>query len=143
MADRRPPQRPAYPRRGGPRPAARGPPVPGLRVSASARGLRAPAARGPPAPTLRPRRAAPASARPRRGKRVSGRFYVFLGIVALIIIAVVLLIWRPWASSPDPAIPRDRRATPAVMAPAADATIAPAADAQARTAAPRRRTAPR
>ena len=52
--------------------------------------------------------------------------------MALIIIAVVLLIWRPWAKGPAPADPAMIAATtPAVMAPAADATIAPAADGQA------------
>ena len=79
-----------------------------------------------------PRRSAPPQ---RGGKRVSGRFYAFLCIVALIIIAVVLLIWRPWASNPDPVDPGVIAATPAAMAPAADATAAPdaqdASDAQA------------
>ena len=60
----------------------------------------------------------PPSAR-RGGKHASGRFFVFLGIVAVVIIAVVLLIWQPWA------------ATPAVNDQTADATqppIAPVAD---------------
>ena len=139
MADRRPPQRPASS-------SARRPASSGARPSASRPAGQRPNGARPAG--ARPAGARPAGARPsgsrpaggsgqrggapRRGKHVSGRFYVFLGIVALIIIAVVLLIWRPWAKSPAPADPAMIAATtPAVMAPAADATIAPAADGQA------------
>ena len=114
MADRRPPQRPvsSTARRtapGGARPS-------GSRPS----GYRPSGAR--PSGGAAPRRNPPQ----RGGRRASGRFYVFLGILALIIVAVVLLIWRPWATNPDPgeavvAV----TATPAAMAPAADATVAP------------------
>ena len=143
MADRRPPQRPANTavRRNassGARPA--GFPTFGIsplrRATLGHATLRLPtlgAAGNAPGAALRPQRG---------GKRVSGRFYAFLGIVALIIIAVVLLIWRPWATNPDPVDPGVIAATPAVMAPAADATVAPdapdAQDAQAENGAERR-----
>ena len=131
MADRRPPQRPANPaaRRNassGARPAGSRPS--GYRPSGARPSGARPSGYRPSGGGNAPRRSAPPQ---RGGKRVSGRFYAFLGIVALIIIAVVLLIWRPWASNPDPVDPGVVAATPAVMAPAADATVAPdAPDAQ-------------
>ena len=97
MSDRRPPQRPASS-------AARRPAPSGARPSGSR-----------PSGGSGSRRPAPR----RGGKHASGRFFVFLGIVAVVIIAVVLLIWQPWA------------ATPAVNDQTADATqppIAPVAD---------------
>ena len=97
MADRRPPQRPASS-------AARRPAPSGARPSGSR-----------PSGGSGSRRPAPR----RGGKHASGRFFVFLGIVAVVIVAVVLLIWQPWA------------ATPAVNDQTADATqppIAPVAD---------------
>ena len=97
MSDRRPPQRPASS-------AARRPAPSGARPSGSR-----------PSGGSGSRRPAPR----RGGKHASGRFFVFLGIVAVVIVAVVLLIWQPWA------------ATPAVNDQTADATqppIAPVAD---------------
>lgn len=113
MADRRPPQRPASS-------ATRRPAPSGARPSGSRpSGYRPSGARPSGGPA--PRRNAP-----RRGhKRASGRFYVFLGILALIIVAVVLLIWQPWASTPDPVDPAAAASTPLTIAPAADATAAP------------------
>ena len=131
MADRRPPQRPANTaaRRNAPsgaRPAGSRPS--GYRPSGARPSGARPSGYRPSGGGNAPRRSAPPQ---RGGKRVSGRFYAFLGIVALIIIAVVLLIWRPWATNPDPVDPGVIAATPAVMAPAADATVAPdAPDAQ-------------
>ena len=131
MADRRPPQRPANPaaRRNAPsgaRPAGSRPS--GYRPSGARPSGARPSGYRPSGGGNAPRRSSPPQ---RGGKRVSGRFYAFLGIVALIIIAVVLLIWRPWATNPDPVDPGVIAATPAVMAPAADATVAPdAPDAQ-------------
>ena len=97
MSDRRPPQRPASS-------AARRPAPSGARPSGSR-----------PSGGSGSRRPAPR----RGGKHASGRFFVFLGSVAVVIVAVVLLIWQPWA------------ATPAVNDQTADATqppIAPVAD---------------
>ena len=124
MADRRPPQRPvsSAARRSAPsgaRPSGSRPS--GYRPS----GARPTGAR--PSGGSAPRRDPPR----RGGKHVSGRFYVFLGILALIIVAVVLLIWRPWASGSDPVNPAVAASTLPAIAPAADATIAPGApDAQ-------------
>ena len=125
MADRRPPQRPAIVRgaaqRAERRTALR---FPAFGISALWRAAHGRAAFGR---LLRPGAIAPR----RGGKRVSGRFYVFLGILALIIVAVVLLIWRPWASGSDPVDPAVAASTLPAIAPAADATIAPGApDAQ-------------
>ena len=78
MSDRRPPQRPASS-------AARRPAPSGARPSGSR-----------PSGGSGSRRPAPR----RGGKHASGRFFVFLGIVAVVIIAVVLLIWQPWAATP-------------------------------------------
>ena len=93
MSDRRPPQRPASS-------AARRPAPSGARPSGSR-----------PSGGSGSRRPAPR----RGGKHASGRFFVFLGIVAVVIVAVVLLIWQPWA------------ATPAVNDQTADATQPPIA----------------
>ena len=117
MADRRPPQRPASSTRRRAatarafRRAAFGIPPSGARPTGSR-----PAGYGPPAPPSGGGPRAAPGARPRGAASVSGRFYVFLGIVALIIIAVVLLIWRPWASGPDPAISAFVAPTPVVPA---------------------------
>lgn len=97
MSDRRPPQRPASS-------AARRPAPSGARPSGSR-----------PSGGSGSRRPAPR----RGGKHASGRFFVFLGIVAVLIVAVVLLIWQPWA------------ATPAVNDQTADATQPPIAPAEA------------
>ena len=134
MSDRRPPQRPTsstrYGAPSGARPA-------GYRASGSqssgycSSGTRPSGARpaGYGASGGRPSGARPAGGSgsrrtpPRRGKRPNGRFYVFLGILLLVIVAVVLLIWRPWASGGNPSVSAFVAPTPVV----AGATTAPTA----------------
>ena len=150
MSDRRPPQRPTSSTRYGARPT-------GYRSSgAQSSGYRSSGARptgsrpaGYGASGSRPSGARPAGGSrrtpPRRGKRPNGRFYVFLGILLLVIVAVVLLIWRPWASGDDPSVSAFVAPTPVVagataapaMAPSVpDAQQAQGNDAQAQTASP-------
>lgn len=150
MSDRRPPQQPTSSTRYGARPT-------GYRSSgAQSSGYRSSGARptgsrpaGYGASGSRPSGARPAGGSrrtpPRRGKRPNGRFYVFLGILLLVIVAVVLLIWRPWASGDDPSVSAFVAPTPVVagataapaMAPSVpDAQQAQGDDAQAQTASP-------
>lgn len=150
MSDRRPPQRPTSSTRYGARPT-------GYRSSgAQSSGYRSSGARptgsrpaGYGASGSRPSGARPAGGSrrtpPRRGKRPNGRFYVFLGILLLVIVAVVLLIWRPWASGDDPSVSAFVAPTPVVagataapaMAPSVpDAQQAQGDNAQAQTASP-------
>ena len=150
MSDRRPSQRPTSSTRYGARPT-------GYRSSgAQSSGYRSSGARptgsrpaGYGASGSRPSGARPAGGSrrtpPRRGKRPNGRFYVFLGILLLVIVAVVLLIWRPWASGDDPSVSAFVAPTPVVagataapaMAPSVpDAQQAQGNDAQAQTASP-------
>lgn len=150
MSDRRPPQRPTSSTRYGARPT-------GYRSSgAQSSGYRSSGARptgsrpaGYGASGSRPSGARPAGGSrrtpPRRGKRPNGRFYVFLGILLVVIVAVVLLIWRPWASGDDPSVSAFVAPTPVVagataapaMAPSVpDAQQAQGNDAQAQTASP-------
>ena len=150
MSDRRPPQRPTSSTRYGARPT-------GYRSSgAQSSGYRSSGARptgsrpaGYGASGSRPSGARPAGGSrrtpPRRGKRPNGRFYVFLGILLVVIVAVVLLIWRPWASGGDPSVSAFVAPTPVVagataapaMAPSVpDAQQAQGDDAQAQTASP-------
>ena len=150
MSDRRPPQRPTSSTRYGARPT-------GYRSSgAQSSGYRSSGARptgsrpaGYGASGSRPSGARPAGGSrrtpPRRGKRPNGRFYVFLGILLVVIVAVVLLIWRPWASGDDPSVSAFVAPTPVVagataapaMAPSVpDAQQAQGDDAQAQTASP-------
>ena len=150
MSDRRPSQRPTSSTRYGARPT-------GYRSSgAQSSGYRSSGARptgsrpaGYGASGSRPSGARPAGGSrrtpPRRGKRPNGRFYVFLGILLLVIVAVVLLIWRPWASGDDPSVSAFVAPTPVVagataapaMAPSVpDAQQAQGDDAQAQTASP-------
>ena len=124
MADRRPPQRPAIVRgaahRAERRAALRFPAfgISPLRRAALGRAaLRLPALGGGRS-RRSSRRSAAASAS-------AAAFTYSSAYVALIIVAVVLLIWRPWASGPDPVDPAVAASTPAAMAPAADATVAP------------------
>ena len=119
MSDRRPPQRPTSSTRYGARPT-------GYRSSgAQSSGYRSSGARptgsrpaGYGASGSRPSGARPAGGSrrtpPRRGKRPNGRFYVFLGILLVVIVAVVLLIWRPWASGGDPSVSAFVAPTPVV-----------------------------
>lgn len=150
MSDRRPPQRPTSSTRYGARPT-------GYRSSgAQSSGYRSSGARptgsrpaGYGASGSRPSGARPAGGSrrtpPRRGKRPNGRFYVFLGILLVVIVAVVLLIWQPWASGDDPSVSAFVAPTPVVagataapaMAPSVpDAQQAQGDDAQAQTASP-------
>ena len=150
MSDRRPPQQPTSSTRYGARPT-------GYRSSgAQSSGYRSSGARptgsrpaGYGASGSRPSGARPAGGSrrtpPRRGKRPNGRFYVFLGILLVVIVAVVLLIWRPWASGDDPSVSAFVAPTPVVagataapaMAPSVpDAQQAQGDDAQAQTASP-------
>lgn len=150
MSDRRPPQRPTPSTRYGARPT-------GYRSSgAQSSGYRSSGARptgsrpaGYGASGSRPSGARPAGGSrrtpPRRGKRPNGRFYVFLGILLVVIVAVVLLIWQPWASGDDPSVSAFVAPTPVVagataapaMAPSVpDAQQAQGDDAQAQTASP-------
>lgn len=150
MSDRRPPQQPTSSTRYGARPT-------GYRSSgAQSSGYRSSGARptgsrpaGYGASGSRPSGARPAGGSrrtpPRRGKRPNGRFYVFLGILLLVIVAVVLLIWRPWASGDDPSVSAFVAPTPVVagataapaMAPSVpDAQQAQGDNAQAQTASP-------
>lgn len=150
MSDRRPPQRPTSSTRYGARPT-------GYRSSgAQSSGYRSSGARptgsrpaGYGASGSRPSGARPAGGSrrtpPRRGKRPNGRFYVFLGILLVVIVAVVLLIWRPWASGDDPSVSAFVAPTPVVagataapaMAPSVpDAQQAQGNDAQAQTTSP-------
>ena len=150
MSDRRPPQQPTSSTRYGARPT-------GYRSSgAQSSGYRSSGARptgsrpaGYGASGSRPSGARPAGGSrrtpPRRGKRPNGRFYVFLGILLLVIVAVVLLIWQPWASGDDPSVSAFVAPTPVVagataapaMAPSVpDAQQAQGDDAQAQTASP-------
>lgn len=150
MSDRQPPQRPTSSTRYGARPT-------GYRSSgAQSSGYRSSGARptgsrpaGYGASGSRPSGARPAGSSrrtpPRRGKRPNGRFYVFLGILLLVIVAVVLLIWQPWASGDDPSVSAFVAPTPVVagataapaMAPSVpDAQQAQGNDAQAQTASP-------
>lgn len=150
MSDRRPPQRPTSSTRYGARPT-------GYRSSgAQSSGYRSSGARptgsrpaGYGASGSRPSGARPAGGSrrtpPRRGKRPNGRFYVFLGILLVVIVAVVLLIWQPWASGDDPSVSAFVAPTPVVagataapaMAPSVpDAQQAQGNDAQAQTASP-------
>lgn len=150
MSDRRPPQRPTSSTRYGARPT-------GYRSSgAQSSGYRSSGARptgsrpaGYGASGSRPSGARPAGGSrrtpPRRGKRPNGRFYVFLGILLVVIVAVVLLIWRPWASGDDPSVSAFVAPTPVVagataapaMAPSVpDAQQAQGDNAQAQTASP-------
>ena len=156
MSDRRPPQRPTsstrYGAPSGARPAgyrASGAQSSGYRSSGTRPSGARPAGYG--ASGGRPSGARPAGGSgsrrtpPRRGKRPNGRFYVFLGILLLVIVAVVLLIWRPWASGDDPSVSAFVAPTPVVagataapaMAPSVpDAQQAQGNDAQAQTASP-------
>ena len=156
MSDRRPPQRPTsstrYGAPSGARPAgyrASGAQSSGYRSSGTRPSGARPAGYG--ASGGRPSGARPAGGSgsrrtpPRRGKRPNGRFYVFLGILLLVIVAVVLLIWRPWASGDDPSVSAFVAPTPVVagataapaMAPSVpDAQQAQGDDAQAQTASP-------
>ena len=150
MSDRRPPQQPTSSTRYGARPT-------GYRSSgAQSSGYRSSGARptgsrpaGYGASGSRPSGARPAGGSrrtpPRRGKRPNGRFYVFLGILLVVIVAVVLLIWQPWASGDDPSVSAFVAPTPVVagataapaMAPSVpDAQQAQGDDAQAQTASP-------
>ena len=150
MSDRRPPQQPTSSTRYGARPT-------GYRSSgAQSSGYRSSGARptgsrpaGYGASGSRPSGARPAGGSrrtpPRRGKRPNGRFYVFLGILLVVIVAVVLLIWQPWASGDDPSVSAFVAPTPVVagataapaMAPSVpDAQQAQGNDAQAQTASP-------
>ena len=150
MSDRRPPQRSTSSTRYGARPT-------GYRSSgAQSSGYRSSGARptgsrpaGYGASGSRPSGARPAGGSrrtpPRRGKRPNGRFYVFLGILLVVIVAVVLLIWQPWASGDDPSVSAFVAPTPVVagataapaMAPSVpDAQQAQGDDAQAQTASP-------
>ena len=150
MSDRQPPQRPTSSTRYGARPT-------GYRSSgAQSSGYRSSGARptgsrpaGYGASGSRPSGARPAGGSrrtpPRRGKRPNGRFYVFLGILLVVIVAVVLLIWQPWASGDDPSVSAFVAPTPVVagataapaMAPSVpDAQQAQGNDAQAQTASP-------
>ena len=150
MSDRRPPQRPTSSTRYGARPT-------GYRSSgAQSSGYRSSGARptgsrpaGYGASGSRPSGARPAGGSrhtpPRRGKRPNGRFYVFLGILLVVIVAVVLLIWQPWASGDDPSVSAFVAPTPVVagataapaMAPSVpDAQQAQGDNAQAQTASP-------
>ena len=150
MSDRRPPQQPTSSTRYGARPT-------GYRSSgAQSSGYRSSGARptgsrpaGYGASGSRPSGARPAGGSrrtpPRRGKRPNGRFYVFLGILLVVIVAVVLLIWQPWASGDDPSVSAFVAPTPVVagataapaMAPSVpDAQQAQGNNAQAQTASP-------
>lgn len=150
MSDRRPPQRPTSSTRYGARPT-------GYRSSgAQSSGYRSSGARptgsrpaGYGASGSRPSGARPAGGSrrtpPRRGKRPNGRFYVFLGILLLVIVAVVLLIWRPWASGDDPSVSAFVAPTPVVAGATAAPSMAPSVpdaqqaqgdNAQAQTASP-------
>lgn len=150
MSDRRPPQRPTPSTRYGARPT-------GYRSSgAQSSGYRSSGARptgsrpaGYGASGSRPSGARPAGGSrrtpPRRGKRPNGRFYVFLGILLVVIVAVVLLIWRPWASGDDPSVSAFVAPTPVVAGATAAPSMAPSVpdaqqaqgdDAQAQTASP-------
>ena len=150
MSDRRPPQRPTSSTRYSARPT-------GYRSSgAQSSGYRSSGARptgsrpaGYGASGSRPSGARPAGGSrrtpPRRGKRPNGRFYVFLGILLVVIVAVVLLIWQPWASGDDPSVSAFVAPTPVVagataapaMAPSVpDAQQAQGDNAQAQTASP-------
>ena len=150
MSDRRPPQQPTSSTRYGARPT-------GYRSSgAQSSGYRSSGARptgsrpaGYGASGSRPSGARPAGGSrrtpPRRGKRPNGRFYVFLGILLVVIVAVVLLIWQPWASGDDPSVSAFVAPTPVgagataapAMAPSVpDAQQAQGNDAQAQTASP-------
>ena len=162
MSDRRPPQRPTSSTRYGARPTgyrSSGAQSSGYRSSgAQSSGYRSSGARptgsrpaGYGASGSRPSGARPAGGSgsrrtpPRRGKRPNGRFYVFLGILLLVIVAVVLLIWRPWASGGDPSVSAFVAPTPVVAGATAAPTVAPGVpdaqqaqgdDAQAQTASP-------
>lgn len=150
MSDRRPPQQPTSSTRYGARPT-------GYRSSgAQSSGYRSSGARptgsrpaGYGASGSRPSGARPAGGSrrtpPRRGKRPNGRFYVFLGILLLVIVAVVLLIWRPWASGDDPSVSAFVAPTPVVAGATAAPSMAPSVpdaqqaqgdNAQAQTASP-------
>lgn len=150
MSDRRPPQQPTSSTRYGARPT-------GYRSSgAQSSGYRSSGARptgsrpaGYGTSGSRPSGARPAGGSrrtpPRRGKRPNGRFYVFLGILLLVIVAVVLLIWRPWASGDDPSVSAFVAPTPVVAGATAAPSMAPSVpdaqqaqgdDAQAQTASP-------
>ena len=150
MSDRRPPQRPTSSTRYGARPTgyrASGAQSSGYRSSGARPSGSRPAGYG--ASGSRPSGARPAGGSrrtpPRRGKRPNGRFYVFLGILLVVIVAVVLLIWQPWASGDDPSVSAFVAPTPVVagataapaMAPSVpDAQQAQGNDAQAQTASP-------
>lgn len=150
MSDRRPPQQPTSSTRYGARPT-------GYRSSgAQSSGYRSSGARptgsrpaGYGASGSRPSGARPAGGSrrtpPRRGKRPNGRFYVFLGILLVVIVAVVLLIWQPWASGDDPSVSAFVAPTPVVAGATAAPAMAPSVpgaqqaqgdDAQAQTASP-------
>ena len=150
MSDRRPSQRPTSSTRYGARPT-------GYRSSgAQSSGYRSSGARptgsrpaGYGASGSRPSGARPAGGSrrtpPRRGKRPNGRFYVFLGILLVVIVAVVLLIWQPWASGDDPSVSAFVAPTPVVAGATAAPSMAPSVpdaqqaqgdDAQAQTASP-------
>ena len=122
MSDRRPPQRPAPS-------AARRPASYGARPSGSRpseyrpSGARPSNTRPAGSPGSGSRRTPPRRTPPRRSRHANGRFYVFLGILALVVIAAVLLIWQPWASSGDPSAPVGATPTPT---PTAQPAIAPA-----------------
>ncbi len=111
MSDRRPPQRSAS--SAARRPASSGSRPAGSRPSGGS-GSRRPA--------------------PRRGRRTSGRFYAFIVILIVVIIAVALLIWQPWASN-SPDVQNDSpQAAQETVAPAANTETGaadPAADAAA------------
>ena len=152
MSDRRPPQRPTPSTRYGARPTgyrSSGAQSSGYRSSGARPSGSRPAGYG--ASGSRPSGARPAGGSgsrrtpPRRGKRPNGRFYVFLGILLVVIVAVVLLIWQPWASGDDPSVSAFVAPTPVVagataapaMAPSVpDAQQAQGDDAQAQTASP-------
>ena len=156
MSDRRPPQRPTSTTRYGAPSGARSA---GYRANgAQSSGYRSSGARpsgsrpaGYGASGSRPSGARPAGGSgsrrtpPRRGKRPNGRFYVFLGILLVVIVAVVLLIWRPWASGDDPSVSAFVAPTPVVAGATAAPSMAPSVpdaqqaqgdNAQAQTASP-------
>ena len=60
---------------------------------------------------------------PRRKRHASGRFYLFLAILVVVIVAVVLLLWKPWATSPDPVQSNSDAANPAATSSAGSSSL--------------------
>ena len=60
---------------------------------------------------------------PRRKRHASGRFYLFLAILVVVIVAVVLLLWKPWATSPDPIQSNSDAANPAATSSAGSSSL--------------------